>query len=82
MERFDADTAGKIVTVIDDANVFNDKQTITADPTDADLVYGVWDRLVFPPSERASDAPNHAYPCLRPHRFTRERSLVRNQPRP
>jgi hypothetical protein len=37
-----------------DANVFNDKQTMTADPTDADLVYGVWDRLVFPPSERAS----------------------------
>jgi hypothetical protein len=37
-----------------DANVFNDKQTITADPTDADLVYAVWDRLVFPPSERAS----------------------------
>jgi hypothetical protein len=37
-----------------DANVFNDKQSITADPTDADLVYAVWDRLVFPPSERAS----------------------------
>jgi hypothetical protein len=37
-----------------DANVFNDKQTITADPTDADLVYGVWDRLVFPTSERAN----------------------------
>ena len=37
-----------------DANVFNDKQTITADPTDADLVYAVWDRLVFPSSERAS----------------------------
>jgi hypothetical protein len=37
-----------------DANVFNDKQSITADPTDADLVYGVWDRLVFPPSERAA----------------------------
>jgi BNR repeat-like domain len=37
-----------------DANVFNDKQTITADPTDADLVYAVWDRLVFPTSERAS----------------------------
>jgi hypothetical protein len=34
--------------------VFNDKQTITADPTDADLVYGIWDRLEFPPSERAS----------------------------
>ncbi|HEU0305082.1 MAG TPA: sialidase family protein [Gaiellaceae bacterium] len=37
-----------------DANVFNDKQTITADPTDEDLVYAVWDRLVFPPSERAN----------------------------
>ncbi|MGH3117593.1 MAG: sialidase family protein [Gaiellales bacterium] len=37
-----------------DANVFNDKQSITADPFDSDLVYAVWDRLVFPPSERAS----------------------------
>jgi hypothetical protein len=37
-----------------DANVFNDKQSITADPTDARFVYAVWDRLVFPPSERAS----------------------------
>jgi hypothetical protein len=37
-----------------DANVFNDKQSITADPNDADFVYAVWDRLVFPTSERAS----------------------------
>lgn len=37
-----------------DANVFNDKQTITADPNDPDLVYAAWDRLVFPGSERAS----------------------------
>jgi hypothetical protein len=37
-----------------DANVFNDKQSITADPFDSDLVYAVWDRLVFPPAERAS----------------------------
>ena len=37
-----------------DANVFNDKQTITADPTDEDIVYAVWDRLVFPASERAN----------------------------
>jgi hypothetical protein len=37
-----------------DANVFNDKQTITADPNDPAFVYAVWDRLVFPPSERAS----------------------------
>jgi hypothetical protein len=37
-----------------DANVFNDKQTITADPNDSSFVYAVWDRLLFPPSERAS----------------------------
>jgi hypothetical protein len=37
-----------------DANAFNDKQSITADPNDADFVYGVWDRLVFPSSEAAS----------------------------
>ena len=38
------------VTLIDDANphVFNDKNTLTADPNDSDLVYAVWDRLVFP----------------------------------
>ena len=44
------------VTVIRDTapTVFNDKQTITADPTDARYVYAVWDRLVFPGSERAS----------------------------
>jgi hypothetical protein len=37
-----------------DTNVFNDKQSITADPTSASFVYGVWDRLVFP-NERAAD---------------------------
>jgi hypothetical protein len=37
-----------------DANVFNDKQSITADPADPNIVYAVWDRLVFPPAERAS----------------------------
>jgi hypothetical protein len=34
--------------------IFNDKQTITADPTNSNLVYGIWDRLEFPPNERAS----------------------------
>ena len=34
--------------------VFNDKQSITADPTNPNYVYAVWDRLVFPASERAS----------------------------
>lgn len=44
------------VTVIRDTapTVFNDKQSITADPTNPSLVYAVWDRLVFPGSERAS----------------------------
>jgi hypothetical protein len=37
-----------------DANVFNDKQSITADWTNANFVYAAWDRLVFPGSERAS----------------------------
>jgi hypothetical protein len=30
----------------DGANVFNDKNAITADPTNANYVYAVWDRLV------------------------------------
>jgi len=34
--------------------VFNDKQSITADPTNPSYVYAIWDRLVFPASERAS----------------------------
>lgn len=33
--------------------VFNDKNTITADPNDSNFVYAVWDRLEFP-NERAS----------------------------
>jgi hypothetical protein len=37
-----------------DANVFNDKQSITADPNLATHVYAVWDRLLFPSSERAN----------------------------
>jgi hypothetical protein len=44
-----------VVVIRDTApTVFNDKQSITADPTNASLVYAVWDRLVFPASERAS----------------------------
>ena len=34
-------------------NNFNDKETLTADPGDADLVYATWQRIVSP-SERAS----------------------------
>jgi BNR repeat-like domain len=35
-----------------DPNVFNDKETITADWTNPSFVYAIWDRLVFP-QERA-----------------------------
>jgi hypothetical protein len=32
-------------------NVFNDKNSLTADPYDSDFVYAVWDRLASPPGE-------------------------------
>ena len=47
-----------------DANVFNDKQTITADPTDAGNVYAVWDRLRFP-NEAASVRANFVTSAFR-----------------
>ena len=38
-----------IVIIEDDQpNVLNDKQSITADPTDSDFVYAAWDRLRVP----------------------------------
>jgi hypothetical protein len=38
-----------------DAYAFNDKESITADPTNSNYVYAVWDRLVSPqPQSRAS----------------------------
>lgn len=41
------------ITLIRDENpnVFNDKNSITADPNDSRFVYAVWDRLVSPPGE-------------------------------
>lgn len=39
-----------IVIIEDDQpNILNDKQSITADPTDSDFVYAAWDRLRVPP---------------------------------
>lgn len=32
----------------DDLRFFNDKESITADPTDPDLVYAIWDRIYKP----------------------------------
>ncbi len=34
-----------------DTSLFNDKNTITADPTDSDYVYAIWDRLDSPPGK-------------------------------
>jgi hypothetical protein len=41
------------VTLIRDENpaVFNDKNSMTADPNESSFVYAVWDRLVSPPGE-------------------------------
>jgi hypothetical protein len=49
-------TRPEIVIRDTDANAFNDKQTITADPTEdqAGNVYAIWDRLLFPNSEAAN----------------------------
>ena len=42
-----------VVKFDDRANFFNDKETLTADPTDSDFVYVTWQRIVAP-NERAS----------------------------
>jgi hypothetical protein len=40
--------------------LFNDKESITADPNDSRFVYAVWDRLRFP-SDRANFNAQHAF---------------------
>jgi BNR/Asp-box repeat len=42
-----------VVLVADTEERFNDKNTITADPTDSRYVYAAWDRLSFVPGEGA-----------------------------
>lgn len=39
------DWSNPITLIRDDETAFNDKETITADPTDSRFVYAVWDRL-------------------------------------
>ena len=41
----------------DNPNVLNDKNTMTADPNNANLAYAVWDRLVSPPGETPNPNP-------------------------
>lgn len=57
----------------DDANVFNDKNSMTADPNEADgsHVYAVWDRLVFPNERAADPAAFRALAFRGPVYFTR-----------
>jgi hypothetical protein len=40
--------------------LFNDKESITADPNDSDFVYAIWDRLRFP-SDRANFNAQNAF---------------------
>jgi hypothetical protein len=53
------DTWSDPITLIrdDDPRVLNDKNSITADPTDPNFVYAVWDRLVITSAD-AIDAEN------------------------
>jgi hypothetical protein len=49
------------ITLIRDTNpaVFNDKESITADQNDANYVYAVWDRLVFPNERTRGQSPEN-----------------------
>jgi hypothetical protein len=59
------DTWSEPTTVVRDPSgvapfLFNDKESITADPNDSNFVYAVWDRLRFP-SDRANFNAQHAF---------------------
>jgi hypothetical protein len=46
------------------ANFFNDKETITADPTDSRFVYVTWQRIVAPNERASARAGERAAPLL------------------
>jgi hypothetical protein len=59
------DTWSEPVTLIRDPSdeapfLFNDKESITADPTNSNYVYAIWDRTRFP-SDRANFNAQHAF---------------------
>jgi hypothetical protein len=64
------------------ANNFNDKESLTADPTDADgnLVYAVWDRLVAPNSNAPLPALEHTRSSHGPTWFARTTSGAATTP--
>lgn len=61
------------ITVLRDTatTVFNDKESITADRTDANYVYAIWDRLVFPTEKARGRAPERALGYRGPTWFAR-----------
>jgi hypothetical protein len=69
--RFDTSRAG-----IPLGNNFNDKESLTADPTDAsgNLVYAVWDRIVAPNSNAPASAFEHTTAYHGPTWFARTTS--------
>ena len=61
------------ITLIRDTNpaVFNDKESITADQNDANYVYAVWDRLVFPNERTRGHSPENTAAFRAPTYFSR-----------
>lgn len=56
-----------------DPNVFNDKNSLTADPTRTRNVYGIWDRLVFPNARAGGQSFRTAAAFRGPTYFARTR---------
>ncbi len=61
------------ITLKRDTNpaVFNDKESITADQNDANYVYAVWDRLVFPNERTRGSSPENTAAFRGPAWFSR-----------
>jgi hypothetical protein len=52
-------------------NIVNDKETVTADATNANYAYAIWDRLEFPKGKAAPRAGEHAVGYRGPTWFSR-----------
>ncbi len=71
------DTWSEPITLIRDAaptTFFSDKESITADPTDANRVYAVWDRLQMASPQASASAAEHAAAFKGPVMFSRTRN--------
>ncbi len=66
-------TWGDPITLIrnTEPTLFNDKESITADPTNSNYVYAVWDRLEFPSGKASATAAEHAVGYKGPTFFAR-----------